>query len=82
MAPKHIAAAALGATLLLGPLVETSFAQTTTGAGAGGNQTTADRSDDDDFDWGWLGLLGLGGLAGLMRRNDHTRRPGSGVTTP
>jgi hypothetical protein len=79
MAPKYLAAAALGAGLLLSPLVETSFAQTTTGAGAGGNQATTDRSNNDDFDWGWLGLLGLGGLAGLMRRNDHARRTGPGV---
>lgn len=27
--------------------------------------------DDDDFDWGWLGLLGLLGLGGLMRRDRH-----------
>jgi hypothetical protein len=36
--------------------------------------TTTPRSDvyradaDRDFDWGWLGLLGLSGLFGLMPR--------------
>jgi len=27
------------------------------------------EEEDDGFNWGWLGLLGLGGLAGLLARN-------------
>lgn len=27
--------------------------------------------DDDDTDWGWVGLLGLAGLLGLRRRDNH-----------
>jgi len=46
---------------LLKPLVlmllETTGNTTTT-------QTTGDETGDRDFDWGWLGLLGLAGLAG------------------
>ncbi|HEV2861249.1 MAG TPA: WGxxGxxG family protein [Pyrinomonadaceae bacterium] len=46
-------------------------------------ETRGDR--DDDTDWGWLGLLGLGGLLGLMPRKRvpvvHESRdvPGRGV---
>lgn len=41
-----------------------------------GNDRTADvagEQGDRDFDWGWLGLLGLGGLAGLTKRNEPAR---------
>jgi hypothetical protein len=32
----------------------------------------ADRHDDDNgFDKGWLGLIGLAGLLGLKRRDEH-----------
>jgi len=34
-------------------LLETQLETTTT-------QTTGDETGDRDFDWGWLGLLGLG----------------------
>ncbi len=30
------------------------------------------EEEDDGFNWGWLGLLGLGGLAGLLARNRNT----------
>jgi MYXO-CTERM domain-containing protein len=34
----------------------------------------ATSSRDRGFDYGWLGLIGLGGLAGLMRRDRETHR--------
>jgi hypothetical protein len=45
-----------------------------TGAGAGtsGSTNGSTRSSaDNDHDYGWIGLAGLLGLAGLMRRNDN-----------
>ena len=36
-------------------------------------QDTNYRSDRGNFDIGWIGLLGLGGLAGLMRDRDRTK---------
>lgn len=33
-----------------------------------GRDYRRDDRRDDDTDWGWLGLLGLGGLLGLMPR--------------
>lgn len=41
---------------------------------------TAERADDG-FDWGWLGLGGLLGLAGLMRRDRHDRVHHASTTT-
>jgi hypothetical protein len=38
----------------------------TGGTGASGYGDTA--RGDNDTDWGWIGLLGLGGLLGLRRR--------------
>ena len=29
------------------------------------------RNDDNGFDKGWLGLIGLAGLLGLKRRDEH-----------
>jgi hypothetical protein len=40
-------------------------------------QDTNYRSDRGDFDIGWIGLLGLGGLAGLMRDRDRDRTKAS-----
>ncbi|MEH2146127.1 WGxxGxxG family protein [Nostoc sp.] len=31
--------------------------------------TTSQPTSDHGFDWGWLGLLGLGGLFGFLPRN-------------
>jgi|SRR3954464_15711984 len=67
----------LGITLLL--LAVPAYAQDNNNAPAGqDNRTTTTRTEtrrDDtrqeerhDRDWGWLGLLGLGGLLGLMPR--------------
>jgi hypothetical protein len=59
-------AAALLTVVLAGPAI----AQTTTGTPPA---TTATRTDnrDDHFDWGWIGLLGLAGLAPLFMRKDR-----------
>jgi hypothetical protein len=40
----------------------------TSGTAAG---TTGAARDDGGSNWGWIGLLGLGGLAGLLRRPEH-----------
>ncbi len=76
---KNLRAAvpALCITLLL--LVVPAYAQDNNNAqGQQDNRTTTTRTEtrrDDnrqeekrDRDWGWLGLLGLGGLLGLMPR--------------
>jgi hypothetical protein len=36
---------------------------------ADGNYKTNADTNDNDFDWGWIGLAGLFGLAGLRGRN-------------
>lgn len=36
---------------------------------------------DDDTDWGWLGLLGLAGLFGLMKRDRDPIRDRTTTTT-
>lgn len=38
------------------------------------NYRTTAATDDDGFDWGWLGLLGLFGLAGARNRNRERDR--------
>jgi hypothetical protein len=43
----------------------------TGGTGATGYGDTA--RGDNDTDWGWIGLLGLGGLLGLRRREVPNR---------
>jgi MYXO-CTERM domain-containing protein len=55
------------------------------------NQNAGDQMRDQmrnetrkDADWGWLGLIGLGGLAGLLRRpqvDETTRQRASGYRT-
>jgi hypothetical protein len=58
------------AGIILAPLAAT--AQTS----PGGDRTTTARADDrdNDHDYGWIGLAGLLGLAGLMRKkHDHDR---------
>jgi hypothetical protein len=62
----RILAAALLAALTAG----TALAQTTTATPPSSTVTpVGDR--DDDFDWGWIGLLGLAGLAPLFMRKDR-----------
>ena len=75
---KAIGAGIIAAGLALAPTNLPASAQTdTTGGTTGGTNnttTTTTGSDvattetDRDFDWGWLGLLGLSGLLGLIPR--------------
>lgn len=68
----------LGAALLVTIITAPALAQTGTGGTGttapgttGGALTTTTTRDDDGFDWGWLGLLGLAGLAPLFMRKDR-----------
>lgn len=72
---KAIGAGILAAGLAVVPANLPASAQTDTAPGTNSTTTTTTpRSDvyntdaDRDFDWGWLGLLGLSGLFGLMPR--------------
>ncbi|MEG3968974.1 WGxxGxxG family protein [Microcoleus sp. T2B6] len=84
---KAIGAGIIAAGLALAPAHLPASAQTdTTGGTTGGTTgttttTTTPGSDvynaetDRDFDWGWLGLLGLSGLLGLIpkKREENVR---------
>ena len=77
---KAIGAGIIAAGLALAPAHLPASAQTdTTGGTTGGTNSTtttttpgsadvAGAETDRDFDWGWLGLLGLSGLLGLIPR--------------
>ena len=77
---KAIGAGIIAAGLALAPAHLPASAQTdTTGGTTGGTNSTtttttpgsadvAGADTDRDFDWGWLGLLGLSGLLGLIPR--------------
>ena len=94
---KHIARGILALGLLAAPatLVGTASADQTTGyqgttekmegAARDAQNKINEQMPRKDTDWGWLGLIGLGGLAGLLRRRGKheadvesypTRRPG------
>ena len=75
---KAIGAGIIAAGLAIVPANLPASAQTNTAPGTNGTTTTTTPSSDvyraegdRDFDWGWLGLLGLSGLFGLMPRK-HT----------
>jgi hypothetical protein len=60
----------LTGSLLLAVLAGVGSA--TTAAAQEQSTVPADRHDDDNgFDKGWLGLIGLAGLLGLKRRDEH-----------
>ena len=71
---KAIGAGIIAAGLALAPAHLPASAQTGTTGGTNNTTTTTTGSDvatadaDRDFDWGWLGLLGLSGLFGLIPR--------------
>lgn len=74
---KVIGAGIVAAGLTLLPASLPASAQNSTTPNTNNNTsttTTSPRSDtystdyNRDFDWGWLGLLGLGGLLGLLPR--------------
>jgi hypothetical protein len=58
------------ATLLAAVVAGPAIAQTTTGTAPGSAAVRTDNRDDG-FDWGWIGLLGLAGLAPLFMRKDR-----------
>ncbi|MEG3931314.1 MULTISPECIES: WGxxGxxG family protein [unclassified Microcoleus] len=79
---KAIGAGIIAAGLAIAPAHLPASAQTdTTGGTNNTTTTTTPRSDvynaesDRDFDWGWLGLLGLSGLLGLIpkKREENVR---------
>jgi hypothetical protein len=52
---------------------QTTAGQATTGQTTAGRATTGNGGDQDNHsNWGWIGLAGLLGLAGLMKRRDTT----------
>jgi MYXO-CTERM domain-containing protein len=74
---KAIGAGIIAAGLALAPAHLAASAQTdTTGGTTNGTNSTTTTTGSDvagtgtnrDFDWGWLGLLGLSGLFGLIPR--------------
>jgi hypothetical protein len=71
---KAIGAGIIAAGLAIAPAHLPASAQTDTTGGTNNTTTTTTGSDvasaetDRDFDWGWLGLLGLSGLFGLIPR--------------
>ena len=73
---KAIGAGIIAAGLALAPAHLPASAQTDTTGGTNSTTTTttpgsADVASADaerDFEWGWLGLLGLSGLFGLIPR--------------
>ncbi|PSB14725.1 hypothetical protein C7B69_18845 [filamentous cyanobacterium Phorm 46] len=84
---KAIGAGIIAAGLAIAPAHLPASAQTNTAPGTNSTTTTTTpRSDvysaenDRDFDWGWLGLLGLSGLFGLMPRK-HEENLRSTTTT-
>ncbi|MBD1828343.1 WGxxGxxG-CTERM domain-containing protein [Microcoleus vaginatus GB1-A2] len=73
---KAIGAGIIAAGLAIAPAHLPASAQTDTTGGTNNTTTTtttpgsdvATAETDRDFDWGWLGLLGLSGLLGLIPR--------------
>jgi MYXO-CTERM domain-containing protein len=80
---KHIVRGILALGLLAAPAVLAGTASADQATGYQGTQGTTQKMEGaahdaqnrineqmprKDTDWGWLGLIGLGGLAGLLRR--------------
>ena len=60
----------VGSGILALALVATGV-QAQAGTGVQGDATTAPVEDEGGFDMGWIGLLGLAGLLGLRRKDEH-----------
>lgn len=78
---KAIGAGIIAAGLAIAPAHLPASAQTDTTGGTNSTTTTTtprsdvDTENDRDFDWGWLGLLGLSGLLGLIpKKREETVR--------
>ena len=67
---NRLCIAALLTTLTAGPVLAQTTAPTTTSTTTPGVVRTDDRREDHS-NWGWLGLLGLAGLAPLFMRKDR-----------
>ncbi len=86
---KHIVRGILAFGLVAGPMLGVASAQQSTGyQGSQGMDTPHVNLNADtnkkDTDWGWLGLIGLGGLAGLLRKpqqEDQIRQRTTGYRT-
>ena len=61
----------LGLSLIALPLTLSTMAQTSSDPTTSPQRGTPTDAFDQDTDWGWLGLSGLIGLAGLMRRSEN-----------
>ncbi|HUR97577.1 MAG TPA: WGxxGxxG family protein [Pyrinomonadaceae bacterium] len=78
----------IGAALIFMFLAFASTGTVTAQSGTNGRSDNATtRTSDNDTDWGWLGLLGLGGLLGLLPKKrtadadrDVTSRTASSVS--
>jgi hypothetical protein len=71
---KIIKSGILAASLLLLPVAPSALAQTeTTTEGPTVDTTPFQESEDEPSNWGWLGLIGLVGLANLLRKPKTTQ---------
>ncbi|MBA3881886.1 MAG: hypothetical protein H0X73_04015 [Chthoniobacterales bacterium] len=73
--------AALCVAIVVSPVL--ALAQSSPGGTTPPMTTTADdRGDrDQDHDYGWIGLLGLAGLGGLLRKRHDDRHDTTGGRT-
>jgi MYXO-CTERM domain-containing protein len=90
---KHIVLGILALGLIGGPVVGGAAAaqessanqgtQSMEGATREAQQRLNNEMPSKDSNWGWLGLIGLGGLAGLLRRPhaDESLRQRTGYRT-
>jgi hypothetical protein len=68
--------------LLCGLALVPAYAQQPTNPPPRTDPGTSTTAFDDQRDWGWIGLFGLIGLAGLFRRNPSERYSNLGSAAP